>query len=81
MRCGRNGIIAPSDRLSTASAWGGGHRSPPNALAQRCGATPSRIEALRACLAAAANNTMHPLRLCDVRHSEKWPGAQNATHP
>ncbi|APR12499.1 hypothetical protein BI315_15810 [Xanthomonas citri pv. citri] len=58
-----------------------GIAAPPNALAQRCGATPSRIEALRACLAAAANNTMHPLRLCDVRHSGKWPGAQNATHP
>ncbi|AYO96922.1 hypothetical protein Xcom_19710 [Xanthomonas axonopodis pv. commiphoreae] len=57
-----------------------GHRNTP-ALAQRYGATLPDTTALRACLAAAANDTMHPLRLCDVRHSGKWPGAQNATHP
>ncbi|AZR29562.1 hypothetical protein KWO_002275 [Xanthomonas vasicola pv. musacearum NCPPB 4379] len=57
-----------------------GHRSAP-ALAQRCGAPLLETTALRACLATAANNTIHPLHLCDVRHSGKWPGAQNATHP
>ncbi|SON83521.1 hypothetical protein XAP412_470052 [Xanthomonas phaseoli pv. phaseoli] len=57
-----------------------GYRSAP-ASAQRCGATRPEITALRACMAAAANDTLHPLHLCDVRHSGKWPGAQNAIHP
>ncbi|TVS32705.1 hypothetical protein E2P69_16145 [Xanthomonas perforans] len=72
--------IAQADRHSTASARGDGTPQHP-ALAQRYGATLPDTTALRACLAAAANDTMHPLRLCDVRHSGKWPGAQNATHP